>query len=317
MSDNSFGPIFSFTRDRAVEVMVSGCFSVYQGKEELFSYHGDTLISSRSTLKPWQALSLVPLESKAHWAMTLASHSGQDVHIGNLQMLQAELNVQDNEVLLPRTLPLKDATNPIKGESKKTKAKIFHPCYGKHLLYAAMAKETSSDLSYVNPEHPLNLQLEKRIKKIVPGVRFVPDSCGLPNLVCSLNEYLELWACFPDQEGSNEIRNLWGGNPILVGGTGRLDTGIMQATGGRVLAKEGADGMLLVQTNDSTLPYPYTIVVKVGHGYNPAFLGLTLLEVLLRMDQLQGCLKMCLDFLKVKESSWKPTDQKYKLLIKS
>ena len=36
------------------------------------------------------------------------------------------------------------------------------------------------------------------------------------------------------------------GYPVLVGGESRIDTALMQASGGRLLAKVGADGLLCV-----------------------------------------------------------------------
>ena len=58
-------------------------------------------------------------------------------------------------------------------------------------------------------------------------------------------------------------------HPDLVGGFNRLDTTIMKSSQGKVVAKEGADGLLGMAIDHPEFPEGLGIVIKVAHGWNP------------------------------------------------
>ena len=58
-------------------------------------------------------------------------------------------------------------------------------------------------------------------------------------------------------------------HPDLVGGFNRLDTTILKSCGGRVIAKEGADGLLGLAIDHDDFPEGLGVVVKIAHGWNP------------------------------------------------
>lgn len=313
IAENRYKPLFAFAREGIEEVSVMGAYGVFNGREEILNSNPEINIVSRSTLKPLQALNVGPLGSEDHWAMCLASHSGHGYHVKSLRKLQGALGVLDSEILLPESYPLDLSTQAALKLGGCASDKKFHPCYGKHLLYAAKAKEIQSSLSYTHIDHPLNEKLSQAIAKIAPKAGWVYDSCGMPSLSSTIGEYLQIWNKFPhlDQLGSNTIRSLWGKHPNLIGGDGRLDTGIISSTKGLCLAKEGADGILIVQTNDPAMKTPWSILVKVAHGYNASYLGLGLLEILANIQDLPACLVTCKNYLKEKKKAWVPKDQTY------
>ena len=57
-------------------------------------------------------------------------------------------------------------------------------------------------------------------------------------------------------------------HPDLVGGFDRLDSTILKACEGRVLAKEGADGLLGMSILHEDFPNGLGIVVKIAHGWD-------------------------------------------------
>jgi len=57
--------------------------------------------------------------------------------------------------------------------------------------------------------------------------------------------------------------------PDLVGGFNRLDTTIIKSCAGKVIAKEGADGLLGLAIDHADYPDGLGIVIKVAHGWNP------------------------------------------------
>ena len=57
-------------------------------------------------------------------------------------------------------------------------------------------------------------------------------------------------------------------HPDLVGGFNRLDSTILKAGDGTVLAKEGADGLLGLSIVHPDYPNGLGIVIKIAHGWN-------------------------------------------------
>jgi L-asparaginase II len=69
--------------------------------------------------------------------------------------------------------------------------------------------------------------------------------------------------------------------PHLVGGTGRLDTDVMTAGGGRVIAKEGAEGLVCA----TSLQHGFGVALKVADG-NWRRLAPAFVEVLRQLEVL-------------------------------
>jgi hypothetical protein len=58
-------------------------------------------------------------------------------------------------------------------------------------------------------------------------------------------------------------------HPDLVGGFNRLDSTILKACKGNVIAKEGADGLLGLSVVHPDFPQGLGVVIKIAHGWNP------------------------------------------------
>ena len=58
-------------------------------------------------------------------------------------------------------------------------------------------------------------------------------------------------------------------HPDLVGGFNRLDTTIIKSAKGRVIAKEGADGLLGLAISAPEFPDGLGVVIKISHGWDP------------------------------------------------
>jgi hypothetical protein len=58
-------------------------------------------------------------------------------------------------------------------------------------------------------------------------------------------------------------------HPDLVGGFNRLDTTVIKSGGGKVIAKEGADGLLGLGIEHPDYPEGLGVVIKIAHGWNP------------------------------------------------
>lgn len=290
VSEHELSPIFEIKRHGVSEISVFGVCAVYINGRAYFLGSPDISLISRSTLKPLQVYSLCYLQKSPEWAMAISSHSGEACHVESLRSLQRSLHVSDDSVVLPESYPLDVDRSRLAGLISFPKLKVFHPCFGKHLLYSHVSSRFSSSVSYAHIDHPVHENLSSYISSTVSEFEWIPDSCGMPTLVIGLSDYLHLWQSFSRKSDSNAdlLRFLWGSNPQLIGGKNRLDTEIVAKSKGLVLAKEGADGILVVQTNDPSLSDQVTIIIKISSGYSIPYLGLalySLLEVLPGLPQ--------------------------------
>jgi L-asparaginase II len=74
-------------------------------------------------------------------------------------------------------------------------------------------------------------------------LRVARDGCGLPTVSNTVAELAKLYAWLARTRDQDWIWDAMVAHPDLIGGFGRLDSTVLKAGGGRVLAKEGADGL--------------------------------------------------------------------------
>jgi L-asparaginase II len=104
---------------------------------------------------------------------------------------------------------------------------------------------------------------------------------------------------------------LWIENPKIVGGENRLDSELVQVGKGYLLAKEGADGLLMVQTLPKSGERVQGCYIKLNSGYNTAYLGLALWAKLnAEGKRLNSTFQEILAYLHLKREAWTPSDQR-------
>jgi hypothetical protein len=99
-------------------------------------------------------------------------------------------------------------------------------------------------------------------------LRVARDGCGLPTTSNTVNELARLYAWLVTTKDEDWIWEAMVRHPDLVGGFERLDSTVLKAGGGRVLAKEGADGLLGLAVEHPEYPDGLGIVVKIAHGWD-------------------------------------------------
>jgi arylformamidase len=130
---------------------------------------------------------------------------------------------------------------------------------------------------YAEASHPYALELRRLLERWLPrddqGLQFVCDGCQLPTPLLQLEEiaalYCRLAAAAP---GSAEAAVFHGmsAHPDWIGGPGRMDTELMRANPGRLIAKEGADGLLAIALAPEQAGGGATaLVVKLAAGHQP------------------------------------------------
>lgn len=314
-------PIFAFTRRDITEVVVHGVVAMKHQGQGLVDPDASTVVVTRSLLKPWQAMATGGFHrSKSFWSMCIASHSGLASHLDNLREMIAETNVSEADLVCPRTLPLDAAISATMRQTGQPASRLHHPCAGKHLLMLAAAKKEDLPVeNYWHEDHPV----QKRIQALVgreasEKLTWVTDSCGLPVAAMPVRAIMNMYERFAldNSDVAADLKSLWLDHPRLIGGARRLDSDIIEMGSRNLIAKEGADGLLAVQS----LPVRGEMVsgcfVKILSGYNTAHLGIALWCLLSTRNDLNAPMVNLRDYLRSRLEEWVPKDQKLQILYR-
>ena len=99
-------------------------------------------------------------------------------------------------------------------------------------------------------------------------LRVAKDGCGFPTVSNTVNELALMFANLVARRNDDWIWEAMNRNPDLVGGFNRLDSTCLKAGDGRIVAKEGADGLLGLSVIHDDWPKGLGIVIKIAHGWN-------------------------------------------------
>lgn len=270
MSESSWARLIEYRRNGISEVVVHGAISWVSGHNAVHEVGGRDLIYGRSLTKPFQMKGLaktleheLTLDGKA---LSVASHGSEEFQIETLKQMLDEDRLK--LLLTPPSMPLGA------GGVAKSPSRNFHPCSGKH---AAILKACEilgwPKENYTSPTHPYHksyvLELQKALGADWKPFAMAKDGCGLPTFSMTVTELAKLYANLVQTKSQDWIWQAMTERPEIVGGTGRLDTAIMKACGGRVLAKEGADGLLGLSIIHTDFPTGLGIAIKIAHGWDP------------------------------------------------
>ncbi|NRA66520.1 MAG: asparaginase [Pseudobacteriovorax sp.] len=281
--------VFALNRGGFTEQLHYGFYYIKLGDSVLTNWHQSSKLQlpTRSLLKPWQFQGAGPHIESPESLLGLSSHSAQPFHLETIDRWLSELPISENQLICPPSRPYDVASSHcLPHPENQEKKKRFHFCSGKHLYLLKCCERLGLPFEgYHLPDHPIQSQIRSFLEeKIGKESQWVTDSCGLPSLVASIETQANLWAEFGEDtsSASKKLRHYWGKYPQLTGGFDRLDTEIMLYSEGRLLAKEGADGLLAIQTNGNTEVKHATVLIKSNHGLRKENLGLILNLILTR-----------------------------------
>lgn len=214
----------------------------------------ETATFFRSSGKPFQAFPLV--ESGFHQelstrelALTCASHTGSKHHMEIAAAILEKAGLSEEALQCGPHAPADPEMVSHIHRTGEAPTRLFNNCSGKHAGMLFYCHKTGLDpKTYLQPQHPLQQRILNAVKQW-GGVEDVPlaiDGCGAPIFYLPLTSMARLYAHLGTSSEFAPLQQAMTQHPELVGGQGRVDTSIMQATEGRLLAKVGADGVLCV-----------------------------------------------------------------------
>jgi len=250
-------------------------------RDTLIGTAGDPRITSfwRSGFKPLQVIPFVATGAldDLGWgddelALACASHGGEPEHVALARAMLQDIGLEEGDLACGAHEPLSMRGVRLARESGTRISRLHNNCSGKHAAMLARAQVAGWPIAgYEQASHPV----QTSILDVVASWTAVPpnamtlaiDGCGVPVVALSLEAMARAYsrlgaAAAGGEEVAGRVVHAMRARPFLIGGTDRFDSAIIEDTGGRVVAKVGAEGI-----HSATVPdMGIGIAVKVEDG---------------------------------------------------
>ena len=264
-------PLVEYRRNGVAENTIHGAVSWVTGKNLLYSFGGNVEVYGRSMVKPLMmkvfardfATALTPEQQ----AISVASHNGDTEHVAVARSILRES--EWGLMQTPHDVPLVQF-----GRQVRRPRRWYHCCSGEHAAILRGCRLRGwRRTGYVLPHHPFFQAYMQYMRGVLApdwtNGTIAKDGCGLPTVSMTVTDLAKLFANLVTEKHDDWIWRAMTGHPDLIGGFNRLDSTVLKACGGKVLAKEGADGLLGLAIEHPEYPEGLGVVVKIAHGWNP------------------------------------------------
>ena len=270
--DVEWEPLVDFRRMDVSENTIHGAIAWAHGNEIIHSFGGNVLVYGRSMMKPliMKVFKDVLAEeglSSEQLAISCSSHNGDTEHVAAAQSLLSES--EWGLMQCPLDVPLIQF-----GRQVRRPRRWFHTCSGEHAaMLKALRRMGINRAGYTLPSSPwfpmfLDVLRDKLGDPDWEPQRVAKDGCGLPTVSNTVDELAILFAGLAGEKDDDWIWDSMNEHPDLIGGFNRLDSTCLKAGEGKLLAKEGADGLLGLSVIHPDWPKGLGIVIKIAHGWN-------------------------------------------------
>ncbi|MDJ0838572.1 MAG: asparaginase [Acidobacteriota bacterium] len=269
-SDNQWVRLVDIRRNNIPECTIHGSISWVTGDRLLYAYGGNVVCYGRSMMKPvmMRVFSeiLADVLTPEQKAISVSSHNGDTEHVRTVKSIlrEGELGLMQT----PFALPLMQF-----GRQRRRPRRWYHSCSGEHAAVLRGCQLMGwPRAGYTLPHHPFALAYIEEVRKIL-GKDWTPDviakdGCGLPTLSMTVTELARMYATLVTRKDTDWIWDSMIQFPDLIGGFNRLDSTIIKSCDGKVIAKEGADGLLGMAILHPDYPDGLGVVIKIAHGWD-------------------------------------------------
>jgi L-asparaginase II len=273
-------------RSGFVESRHLGAVAVAGPDGELLAAAGDPdlVVYPRSCSKPFQALAVRGLGVERELGLgqlalagACGSHDGEPDHVASVRKVLAAAGLGESELRCPPILPAnRQARARVEGP-----APVYHNCSGKHAYMLAGSVVGGWETArYTEPEHPLQAVVADTLSEFagVPIEHVGVDGCGVPVHAMPLRGLATAYArlgtrAAGGEQGPSALVAAVRRHPFMVAGSGQLDTVLLEATGGRVLAKVGAEAAYAAVDLDSGVGLALKVVDGAPRARGAALLA--------------------------------------------
>ncbi len=252
-------------RGDVVESRHRGAFAVVDGDGRIVEATGDIArpVFPRSAIKAIQALPLVESGAadafgfgEAEIALACASHSGEPAHAALAGTMLERAGLDASALECGAHWPMgQDAALALSAVGGRPSA-LHNNCSGKHAGFVCTCRHLGIDhRGYVGRSHPAQQAVREAMQAVTGAVHGEAmcgtDGCSIPTYAIPLQDLAQGFVRMATGQGlspergraARRIMAACMAQPFLVAGTGRADTRMMVAAGGRVFVKTGAEGV--------------------------------------------------------------------------
>jgi L-asparaginase II len=203
-----------------------------------------------------QALPLVEAAdlSTEQLALACASHNGAAIHRAKVTGWLSDLGLGEADLRCGPQMPDDWEERERLIRADEAPCQVHNNCSGKHTGFLMLGQRLGGGPDYVEPDHPVQRAVRTTFEEVTgeasPGYGI--DGCSAPNFATSLAGLGRAMAAFASAQEDSvrgramvRLRNAMTRHPDLVAGEGRACTELMQAMGGRVAVKTGAEAVFV------------------------------------------------------------------------
>ena len=274
---------------------VYGCV-VHRNKGHSFSF-GDPGHTSfwRSSMKPFQAVRATEegmfdklgLGVEA-LALACASHHGTARHLEIVRTILSAAGVDEEKLACGAHRPMDKKAARVLDEAGQLPRRIHNNCSGKHAAMLAFSRFQGWPLEgYHHRTHPLQRAIREELARWLEpdpdALMWGSDGCGVPTPALSLKEMARAYSRFGSsgEVGPRKIIEAMTTDPTLVSGDTAFSANIMLATQGRILGKEGAEGVFCLTCPNDGWGASFKVIDGAMRAIGPAVVhGLVGLDLL-------------------------------------
>ena len=269
------------TRGNWVENRHRGAWVVSDAAGKVIGSGGDITrpVFPRSAIKSIQALAMVTSGSIEKFALSdeelalaCASHHGEDVHVTGVTSFLSHVGLSPSDLECGAHQPNNATAREALRASGQSPSALHNNCSGKHSGMLSVARALGVPTAhYVDRDHPVQKRVRAAVETVIgeslTEERCGTDGCSIPTWAAPLSAFARGFAKMATGQGlpsdladaAERIFDAATSHPLLVAGTGFFDTVVMEAFGGRVMQKGGAEGVQCGAIRDKGLGYALKI----------------------------------------------------------
>jgi len=238
---------------------------------------------ARSSIKAIQALPLVEDGavdrfglSDAELALCCASHGGEPYHVEAARSILGKIGLDEEALACGAHAPWHAPSARALAESGGRPGRVHNNCSGKHAGMLALARLHDWPTSgYHEVAHPVQRRMLAELarwtgipeQRIEVGV----DGCGVATFAVPIAALASAFARFTST--ADRVVGAIRKHPEYVAGTDRLCTDLIRTTGGRVVAKVGAEGVYVAAVPEEAVGIALKVEDGARRAVEPALLG--------------------------------------------
>lgn len=226
----------------------------------------DAFVWMRSIAKPFQAGYVVESGAADRFALTdqaiavmCGSHGGTPEQVELMRGVLDRIGASVDDLRCGTSAPLDRTAAESLARASIKPTPLHHPCSGKHTGMLAVCKANDWRIDdYPHADHPLQTALLTYLQRFTGGETpaLALDGCSIPTFGAALGAVALAFARLRDIP---RIPHAMRAHPVLMSGQRRMDTTLMQVTNGRILAKDGSEGLFALSIPEHGVGLAITI----------------------------------------------------------